>query len=62
MVLGYSRMRYVEFTLQVDVHTLIQCHLNAFRYFGGYERDPLRQHEADRAQEISRLIGFDLEC
>jgi hypothetical protein len=36
MVLSYSRMRYVEFTLHLDVHTLIQCHLDAFRYFGGY--------------------------
>ena len=36
MILGYSRMRYIEFTLSIDVYTLIQCHLNAFRYFGGY--------------------------
>ena len=36
MVLGYSRMRYIEFTLKIDVHTFIQCHLNAFGYFGGY--------------------------
>ncbi len=35
MVLGYSRMRYIEFTLRVDVPTFIQCHINAFRYFGG---------------------------
>jgi transposase len=35
MVLGYSRMRYVEFTLHTDIHTLIQCHLNAFQFFGG---------------------------
>jgi len=35
MVLGYSRMRYVEFTLRVDVPTFIQCHINAFQYFGG---------------------------
>lgn len=41
MVLGYSRMRYVEFTLSIDVHTLIQCHLNAFRYFGGSTREIL---------------------
>lgn len=34
-VLGYSRMRYVEFTLSTDVYTLIQCHLHAFEYFGG---------------------------
>jgi transposase len=36
MVLGYSRMRYVEFTIQTDTPTFIWCHLNAFRYFGGY--------------------------
>ena len=36
MILGYSRMRYIEFTLSIDVYALIQCHLNAFRYFGGY--------------------------
>jgi transposase len=35
MILGYSRMRYIEFTLSIDVNTLIKCHLNAFRYFGG---------------------------
>ncbi|VVB72994.1 Integrase core domain protein [uncultured archaeon] len=35
MILGYSRMRYVEFTPYIDVHTLINCHLNAFHYFGG---------------------------
>ena len=35
MILGYSRMRYIEFTLNIDVTTLIKCHQNAFRYFGG---------------------------
>jgi len=35
MILGYSRMRYVEFTLRVDVPTFIQCHVNALQYFGG---------------------------
>ncbi len=29
MILGYSRMRFVEFTLSIDTPTLIQCHLNA---------------------------------
>lgn len=41
MVLGYSRMRYIEFTLSIDVYTLIQCHLNAFHYFGGYTNEIL---------------------
>ncbi len=41
MILGYSRMRYIEFTLSIDVYALIQCHLNAFRYFGGYTKEIL---------------------
>lgn len=57
MVLGYSRMRYVEFTLGIDVHTLIQCHLNAFRYFGGFTKeilyDNMRQIVLKRAPKSS---------
>ena len=41
MILGYSRMRYVEFTLSTDTSTLIQCHLNAFQYFGGCTQEIL---------------------
>ncbi len=41
MILGYSRMRYIEFTVSIDVYTLMQCHLNAFRYFGRYTNEIL---------------------
>lgn len=41
MVLGFSRMRYAEFTLQIDIFNLLQCHLNAFNYFGGYPQEIL---------------------
>jgi transposase len=41
MILGYSRMRYVEFTLSTDTTTLIQCHLNAFEYFKGVTQEIL---------------------
>ena len=41
MILGYSRMRYVEFTLSINTSTLIQCHLNAFEYFGGFTQEIL---------------------
>ena len=41
MILGYSRMRFMEFTLATDVYTLIQCHLHAFDYFGGYTEELL---------------------
>ena len=34
-ILGYSRYRYVEFTVDISVQSLIKLHLNAFRYTGG---------------------------
>lgn len=34
--LGYSRMRYAEFTTDVSTRNVIRLHLNAFRYFHGY--------------------------
>jgi transposase len=36
MVLGFSRMLYVEFTSSMKLPTLIQCHLNAFEFFAGW--------------------------
>ena len=41
MVLGYSRMRYIEFVTDMSTSTLIRCHVNAFRYFGGYPEEIL---------------------
>jgi transposase len=41
MVLGYSRMRYIEFVTDMSTHTLIRCHQNAFHYFGGYPEEIL---------------------
>ncbi|WP_085521582.1 IS21 family transposase [Tuberibacillus sp. Marseille-P3662] len=35
MVLGYSRMKYVEFTDSMNLETLMKCHMNAFAYFNG---------------------------
>jgi len=41
MILGYSRMRYIEFVKDMSTTTLIRCHINAFRYFGGYPEEIL---------------------
>ena len=41
MVLGYSRMRYIEFVTDMTTNTLIRCHQDAFRYFGGYPQEIL---------------------
>ena len=44
LVLGYSRVLYAEFTVSEDLATLIQGHLNAFRYVGGIPRELLYDH------------------
>lgn len=41
MILGHSRMRYVEFTNSMDLRTLIRCHINAYKYFGGVPHENL---------------------
>jgi len=35
MTLSYSRYRYVEFVFKQDIATWVQCHINAFNFFGG---------------------------
>jgi len=35
MILGYSRMKYVEFVTRADSEHFLQGHINAFHYFGG---------------------------
>ena len=41
LVLGYSRTRYIEFVTDMSTNTMIRCHANAFRYFGGYPEEIL---------------------
>ena len=41
MILGHSRMRYVEFTTSMNLRTLIRCHINAYHYFGGTPHENL---------------------
>lgn len=41
MVLGFSRARYTEFTLDEKTETFIQGHINAFNYFGGVTKEIL---------------------
>lgn len=41
MILGFSRMRYIEFVTDMSTSTLIRCHQSAFRYFGGYPQEIL---------------------
>ena len=36
MILGYSRLRYVEFTTDISTENVIKMHLNAFSFYGGF--------------------------
>jgi len=33
--MGYSRISYVQYVTDEKIETLIECHLNAFKYFAG---------------------------
>ena len=54
MILGYSRMRYIEFVTDMSTNTLIHCHQNAFRYWGGYPEEIL--YDNMKQVVIKRLL------
>jgi transposase len=54
MILGYSRTRYIEFVTDMSTTTLIRCHINAFRYFGGYPEEML--YDNMKQVVIKRLL------
>lgn len=54
LILGYSRMRYIEFVTDMSTNTLIRCHQNAFRYFGGYPEEIL--YDNMKQVVIKRLL------
>lgn len=65
MILGYSRMRYAECTFSMDLQTLIQCHCNAFEYFGGVPKEILYDNmktvinkKAFKPKDSKLNIGF----
>jgi len=59
LVLCYSRAVYVEFTEDEKLPTLISCHENAFRWFGGLTEEILydnpRTIVLDRGKDSARL-------
>ena len=54
MILGYSRTRYIEFVTDMTTNTMIRCHQNAFRYFGGYPEEML--YDNMKQVVIKRLL------
>jgi transposase len=46
MVLGFSRMLYVQFTASMALPQLLACHQGAFAFFGGWPRELLYDNMA----------------
>ena len=65
MLLGYSRVRYIEFVTDMSTNTMIRCHQNAFRYFGGYPEeilyDNMKQVVIKRLLVIVVPVGHGLQ-
>ena len=57
MVLSYSRMLYLEFRLSQCLEDFVQCHINAFNFFGGVPRKIL--YDNVKTVVLSRL-GSDI--
>lgn len=59
MVLCWSRMLYLEFTLSANLESFLRRHENAFRFFGGVPReiwyDNLATAVAERKQKLVRF-------
>ena len=51
MILGFSRMRYAEFTTDITTENVIKMHPNAFRYYGGYNETILYHNPKQVALE-----------
>ena len=57
MILGYSRMRYAEYTTDISTENVIKMHLNAFSFYGGFTDtilyDNMKQIVIDRKIKVS---------
>ncbi|AWP25355.1 IS21 family transposase [Paenibacillus sp. Cedars] len=55
MVLGYSRMTYMEFSKRCDIHSFLRCLMNALEYFGGVPKTML----TDQMKTVILGMGDD---
>ena len=61
MVLGYSRMLYVEFVEDERLSTLVKCHNNAFEYFGGYCSEGLYDNMKAVVKKIEKNKEYNVK-
>lgn len=62
MVLSFSRMLFVRFTTSMRIRELIECHQEAFAYFGGWTQsvlyDNMKQVKLSAFQWNERFLDF----
>jgi transposase len=62
MVLSFSRMLFVQFTTSMRMRELIECHQQAFAYFGGWPRtilyDNMKQVKLSAFQWNEQFLDF----
>lgn len=62
MVLSFSRLLYIEFTRSMKLPTLLQCHKNAFAFFGGWPHtilyDNMKQVRLSPTQLQPQFLDF----
>jgi transposase len=66
LTLGYSRMRYIEFTHRQDLETLLTCLIHAFHYVGGVTeviltdnmRSVVLDRQGDQVRWNPRFLDF----
>jgi len=62
IILSYSRDLYIEFTTSMKLKNLIECHKNAFNYFGGIPQtilyDNMKQVRVDADNWNTQFVDF----
>lgn len=62
MVLGFSRLRFVEFTTAMHIEHLVRCQMEAFEFFGGIPQtvlyDNMKQVKLDATTWNPLLMDF----
>lgn len=57
MILGHSRRMYAEIVRRCDLPTFLDCHIRAFRHFGGLPREIL--YDRMKNVYVGKILGRD---
>ena len=58
-LLGYSRLKYIELTLDKSQDTLEKCIINSFKYYGGVPEEIIFDHMKTVVDHSSLIYLFN---